>query len=151
MRECFAIDVLEELTEFEPPIDKKYVERRVQDWQRRVQTLYGTILSWLPLGWSGTETGGVPFHEEPMQRFDVGQVVLPVLLLKRGDDRAKLEPRGLWIIGANGRVDLVHGADHFLLVDRSENFDASDWQVSSLRDRIRQRPFDQEWLAEMLM
>ncbi len=145
------MDVLEELTEAEATIDKAYVERRVHDWQRRVELLYDDVLAWLPAGWSGSQSGSVPFYEEPMQRFGLGRAMLPVLVLRGGNILARLEPRGLWIIGANGRVDLISGSSHFLLVDRSENFQPSDWQVSSLGNRVHQRPLDRTLLAEMLV
>ena len=46
-------------------------------------------------------------YEDMMQRFDVPAQHFPIRSLLRHDDVVgRLEPRGLWIIGANGRFDL---------------------------------------------
>jgi hypothetical protein len=82
-------------------------------------------------------------HEEMMRRFDVAARHLPVLeILREGRLVATLEPRGLWITGANGRVDLVGNGRHYLLVDVAENFAQSDWRISPLAQRLRREKFD---------
>ena len=145
------MSVLEELTDFEPELDRAYVERRVRDWQDRLRALYDDVLNWLPSGWSGLQNVSVPFHEELMQRFGVASAALPVLTLVRRSDRAKLEPRGLWIVGTNGRVDLTNGPKHFLLIDRADSFQPPEWEVTSLQTRTDRRTFTKAVLAEMLM
>ena len=67
-----------------------------------------------------------------MRKFGLDAKRMPTLELR---DRAaghvaRLEPRGLWIIGSNGRVDLKDGSQRYLIVDTAENFEAPDWQAA---------------------
>ena len=145
------MDVLEELTDFEPKIDKEYVERRVRDWESRVRSLYDDIHSWLPADWRETKVGAVFMNEEMMRKFGVAGRELPSLLLRHsGGEEAEIEPRGLWIIGANGRLDLVRSSDHYIIVDQSDIFEDPAWTVASLADRLNRRPFDGDALRGLL-
>lgn len=146
------MNVLEELIDDDERIvDKKYVERRVDDWSLRIEQLYANVASWLPEGWFALHAGDVAMHEELMQRFGVPERHLPLLILERdGETRARMEPRGLWIIGANGRVDLIGRKSHFLIIDRAESFEPANWQVSALDDRFREEPLTAARLLEML-
>jgi hypothetical protein len=56
-----------------------------------------------------------------MRRFDVSPREMPVFELRSGPERVmRIQPKGLWIIGANGRVDLITKATAPILVDQSE-------------------------------
>ena len=143
------MNALEELTE--DRIDRSYVERRIEDWKQRIEALYADVSAWLPDGWTATGDGGVLMHEELMRRFKVPERRLPVLSLRRNAmERGKMEPRGLWIIGANGRVDLILPDRHYLFVDRSESFEAPDWQISNLVNRLHPSPFTGDSLRKAL-
>ena len=143
------MNVLEVLTE--ERVDRAHVERRVEDWKHRIAALYGDVSAWLPAGWRAEAGGSLAMREELMRRFGVPEQQLPVLVLVRdGQMRGKLEPRGLWIIGANGRVDLTLPDRHFLFVDRAESFDPPDWQVASILARREQKPFNRETLVDVL-
>ena len=143
------MNVLEELVE--DRIDRAYVERRVEDWKQRIAGLYDDVSAWLPSGWKAELDGTVPMHEELMRKFGVPEQQLPVLTLARdGQIRGKLEPRGLWIIGANGRVDLTLPDRHFLFVDRADSFEKPNWQVASILARREQRSLARQTLADVL-
>lgn len=145
------MDVLEELTEFEPKIDKEHVERRVQDWESRVESLYGKIIDWLPASWEGTNVGSVLLDEEMMRKFGVKGRKLPSLCLRRSTgEEVRIEPRGLWIIGANGRLDLVRSPAHYIIVDQSGIFERPVWTIASLENRLDRRPFDRDALHGVL-
>ena len=48
------------------------------------------------------------FRDDLMDKFHVPVRALPLLGLEYdGVVKGRLEPRGLWIVGANGRVDLI--------------------------------------------
>lgn len=146
-----AVDVLEELTEFEDQIDRAHIERRIEDWKQRIDALYANVVRWLPAGWSAVPCGDVVLHDELMQRFGVPDQSLPVLRIERsGAPRGRFEPRGLWIIGANGRIDLVLPPQHFIIIDRAQNFEASQWTMTSLRNRLDEPPFTAESLKASL-
>ncbi len=143
------MNALEELTE--DRIDRVYVERRVEDWKRRIADLYADIVAWLPSGWVASDGGTLAMHEELMQRFAMSPQAIPVLRLDQdGVYRGKLEPRNLWIIGNNGRVDLILSNRHYLIVDRSESFEPANWRIADLTDRIHEAPFTRLSLIKAL-
>lgn len=132
--------VLEETTSQE--IDRNHVMRRVDDWVDRVSALYADICRWLPAGWTAQKSGSVRMHEPLMQKFDLPARDLPVLEFSSGERSARLEPRGLWIIGANGRLDLFAGAHHYMIVDTAENLQPPQWQIAPFSDRRQLKPLN---------
>ena len=64
---------------------------------------------------------------------------------------ARLEPRALWIIGGNGRVDLKHDGQRYLIVDLAENFEAPDWKVASAGHRCEREAFTRDWLRRVVL
>ena len=141
------MDVLEELTEFEDRIDRAHVERRIDDWRERIASLFSGVESWLPLGWSAREGAEVWMHEDVMRNLGIAERQLPSLDLNKGDLWARLEPRALWIIGANGRLDLVSSQGHYVIIDRADLFTAPLWTISKLRDQLNGHLFTRESLA----
>jgi hypothetical protein len=134
-------NVLHEVTD--DGLTREHVERRVEDWARRIEALYADIERQLPQPWSARRGHSVAMHEEMMRRFGVPARDLPVLeILHDSRLAATLEPRGLWITGANGRIDLVGHGSHHLLVDVADNFARSDWRMSSLAQRRQREPLD---------
>lgn len=145
------MDVAEELLDVDRTIDRRYIERRLDDWRARLDRLYGDIETWLPEGWSMRDGDAVPIHEDLMTKFDVlPQTVASKDLSLRGERAGRIEPRGLWIIGANGRVDIILVDRHYLLIDRAESFEKPDWQVSSIRERRDLRRLTRDVIAQIL-
>ena len=127
--------VLDELSR-EDELDRGDIEKRIVDWKARISGLYDRIERWLPPGFAADRVGTVPMREKLMGRYDVPDTVLPILnVSKNGRGIAKVVPGGLWIIGANGRLDLHVGEDHYLIVDRAENFHPADWTMAPARAR----------------
>lgn len=126
-------DVLEVTDE---SITREHVLKRLGDWEHRLSDLYKLVENWLPDTWRASRERSVLMDEEMMRRFDVGPRQLPALDLLSDDGRsASLEPRGLWIVGANGRIDLFSGDRHFVVVDKSARFDAPDWHIADFGKR----------------
>ena len=141
--------VLEEVTE--QKLDTDHVRRRVDDWEERLNDLYATIESWLPDGWTARMGPPVLMHAELMREFQVAPRQLPTLeLADESGQSARLEPRGLWIVGANGRVDLKHDDHHYFIVDRAENFERPDWQAVRADRRRDRSKVSCEWLRQIL-
>ena len=141
--------VLEEVTE--QKLDTDHVRRRVDDWEERLNDLYATIESWLPDRWTAGKGPPVLMHAELMREFQVAPRQLPTLeLASESGQSARLEPRGLWIVGANGRVDLKRDGHHYLIVDRAENFERPDWQAVRDDRRRDRRKVSCEWLRQIL-
>lgn len=135
------MDVAEELIDSDDRVDRRYVERRLDDWCRRLDALYASIGGWLPSDWSIADGESVSLREELMEKHGIPERRLPSkVLLKDGQAAGRLLPRGLWIIGANGRLDLILPARHSIIVDRAQSFDRPEWTIMPLRDRLKTRP-----------
>ncbi len=142
-------NVLDDVTD--EKVDARHINRRVNDWEERVENLYTKIGEWLPDGWTAQEGETVCMHEEMMRRFNVAARQIPTLLLVNGSgNSARLEPRGLWIIGANGRIDMKFGSSHYLIVDVAGSFETPDWQVANAEQRLDRVDLTESWLKQAL-
>lgn len=143
------VTVLEEVTS--DNLTREHVERRVEDWVRRINGLYASIESWLPAGWNVERSRTVTMHAELMREFGVPPKELPMLqIIRNGEELAFIEPRDLWIIGANGRLDLHHGKDHYIIVDMADNFETPNWRITRLQDRLNRESFNRDKLRTIL-
>ncbi|MDP4022394.1 hypothetical protein Q8W71_07155 [Methylobacterium sp. NEAU 140] len=111
------------------------VERRVDDWLGRLNRLRSQMQEWatssdLPELTVEDKPPAI-MSEELMRRFDVGAQQMPVFEFRAGPKRVmRFQPKGLWVIGANGRIDLITRSAAPILVDRSEPLSqSSDWQL----------------------
>ena len=143
-------DVLEEVTS--ETITKDHVTKRVNDWVDRLNELYVQLKSWLPKGWHVDRQHFELMDEKMMQRFKIRPRKIPILDLKSDAGRsASLKPRGLWIIGVNGRVDMIVSPKHFLIVDRAKNFAPAEWHIINFYDRDEDRKLSKSTLANALI
>ncbi len=141
--------VLDEVTT--ERIDAAHVRRRVKDWEGRLNDLYAVIGDWLPDGWGARKGTPVMMHEELMRNYGVAAKRIPTLeLLGRSGEIVKVEPRALWIIGSNGRIDLKRDGHRYLIVDVAENFEQPDWQVAHAERRCDRETVTREWLRRIL-
>jgi hypothetical protein len=144
-----AQTVLEELTRDE--LTPEHVRKRVDDWAARIESLYAAVASWLPSGWAARRSTPVKMHEEPMKRMGLAPRELPTLeLLRSGVVEVTLRPYGLWIVGANGRLELVKGRDLYVISDRSETFEPPSWHLAAVTARRDSKPFDAAKLQALL-
>lgn len=132
-------------------IDAAHIRRRVDDWEERLNGLYAVIGDWLPDGWEARQGAPVMMHEELMRKYGVAAKRIPTLeLLGRAGGIVEFEPRGLWIIGGNGRVDLKRDGHRYLIVDMADNFEQPNWQVSHAERRCDRETVTREWLGHIL-
>jgi hypothetical protein len=144
-----AQTVLEELTTDELTSD--HVRKRVDDWSSRIDNLYKALEEWLPNGWTARRGASVSMNEELMQTNRVSARDLPTLeLLHDGTVKVKIRPYGLWIIGANGRIDLVKGHDRYFILDHAKTFEAPNWHIAAATERQNSKPFDRGRLEALL-
>lgn len=114
-------------------VDKSYVEKRVKDWEKRVNAFYKEIGQWL----KGTEyeiriSPNIKFelYEELMARFLLKPVKLDIATIYKGSQFVgKIAPFGLWIIGANGSLELNTGIRSHKIVDVSSPFTKPIWKI----------------------
>ena len=50
-------------------IDARHIQRRVDDWEERVQNLYAKISDWLLDGWEAQQGIPVVMHEKLMRKI----------------------------------------------------------------------------------
>lgn len=131
-------------------IDGPYVQLRVDDWIRRVSSLYRDLSTALPEGWS-SKTATRPMQEPLMCKFNVPEASVPSLrMVHESGITASLIPDGLWIIGTNGRLYLYANGERYFVVDKAESFERPNWQICNMRDRANKEPFTPDWLNRIL-
>lgn len=143
-------------------VSRERVLERLQDWQRRVHELYRQVEHALEgSAFRANREGKHTSNEELPQRVGVTQDEQPkvdVLRVVRSDgtNAAIFFPRGLWTIGANGRIDLrivppVGGSETYLLLDQSEPLSGSaHWVRIPIGSPFEREPFDPSWLVSRL-
>ena len=140
--------------------DKGHVLARLKDWQTRVHSLYQKIQKTLGNGYSYDRRGKHESQEEMVQRAHLKSDEVPKLdiltISEDGHRVAEFHPRSLWIIGANGRVDLVvtprsGGRRLYILMDHSLPLSGrSDWRIVRPTDRLHQPPFRPDQFSDLL-
>jgi hypothetical protein len=133
------------------------VECRAKDWIERLGDLRTRMADWVketpefaPL--QLVDLPSLPMSEELMRRFAVPSEKMPAFELRAGSKRVmRFQPKGLWIIGANGRVDLTTKSAARILVDKSEPLARpSVWQMYDSRNRASSVPLTAETFKEFV-
>ncbi len=156
-----AVDAtFQELRSSKPP-DKAHVMRRLQDWQRRVHDLYDSIQQGLGADFVLDRSGKHRTMEEMVQRAGISAEAIPaidILRVERSDGQllATILPRYLWILGANGRLDLRLNRPggrvaSYALTDRSRPLSSEPhWYLVPSSDPAGQTRFSPDRLRELL-
>lgn len=131
---------------------RKIVEDSVDDWLKRLETLKITMQGWLPNGMQIVARPPAKMYEEMMIKFGVPPADMPTFDVREGDKRImRVQPKGLWIIGANGRVDLITPAASYILVDKAERLSKpSDWQYYTSTNKQQPTPLDETQFVSLL-
>jgi hypothetical protein len=143
-------------------ISRERVLRRLQDWRDRVHGLYDEIERVLEgSAFRSNREGKHTSSEELPQRVGISESEQPKIDILRivrsdGTNAAILFPRGLWIIGANGRIDLriipvVGNSKTYMLVDQSEPLAGpAQWIRMPIDSPFERERFDPHWLLTKL-
>ncbi|SRR5216684_317575 len=144
-------------------VDARHVLARLQDWKERTDRLFDFIRNTLGSQFVYDRTGKQRSNEELVQRAGLSEGQVPALDILRierppGTVRATIMPRGLWVIGANGRLDLrVLGPGnkqtHYFLVDKSQPLSGPEnaaWHIIDPSDRSEQRRLTEQALREVV-
>ena len=129
-------------------VTKTYVHKRLRDWERRIMALFKQIGEWAAKEWGeGSVVWGerLQRNEHMMQQFGVPPRRLPTVEVRTGKRTVTFLPSCLWIIGANGRVDVIAGPSSYMIVDMAgEDGRPSEWQISNPDSRIVLEPFTRD-------
>lgn len=127
------------------------VTERVNDWLLRLSKLKALMESWLLPGMTIVDRPPTLMNEELMRKFGVGPAAMPTFDVQEATRRVmRVQPKGLWIIGANGRVDLITVSASYILVDKAANLQPPNWQFYTSTNRHHSIPFDQHHFVSLL-
>jgi hypothetical protein len=132
------------------------IEKKADDWIERLHELRSQMETWLQIPdfahLSVVDQPSVRMSEELMQRFGVQQRMMPTFEIRAGERRVmRFQPKGLWVIGANGRVDLITKVAAPILVDQSEPLSRPrNWQLYDSSDHGRSVPLTQETFRDLV-
>ena len=148
--ELYPIDVWETTTD--GVYTRAQVAEDVTDWIHRVETLYADIRTWLidrpDLRCEQTRT--VVTSEDLMQKFAVTDQEIPVLDVLGPDEVvASFVPRGLWLIGSWGRIDIITREQTHVLVALKETRNLA-WYLLETDERRHKVVFDRDRLLALV-
>jgi hypothetical protein len=147
-----------------PPVDvwektesslfrRDQVIAEVVRWEKDVKQLYKDVSTWysdLPeVRFETSRT--VTMSEELMQKYAVSDRELPILdVVAGGQVLASFVPRGLWLIGAWGRIDIITQTEtRMLVMVRAEN-EGLEWRIVALDNRRKTEPLTKELMRRLL-
>jgi hypothetical protein len=136
-----------------PELSAHEVHERVEDWLRRLDDLFARIRSWaVAHGLSVKDGEPRPMLEERMERVGEAAREQPTLVLRSAEGwEISIRPRALWVIGANGRVDVLsRKSGVYVLIDRAEPLEPPQWILRKVGAGGDGRAFDPEMLAELI-
>jgi hypothetical protein len=134
-------------------IDKDHILKRIEDWKKRVNNLYEDSKNWINERQELSIINGnpTPMYEELMQRFQIKPTKVDTADILKGNKIVlSLKPKGLWMIGANGRVDIISTVGNYILIDVANQFETPNWQLFKANDRQNGKPFNQTELFNLI-
>ncbi len=134
-------------------LSKEHLINCIEDWKKRILNLYTIIGEWIKddKQYSVKTIRTVRMYEELMQKFDIEPQNLPTAdILKDGKLILSVKPFGLWVIGTNGRLDILSDKGSLVLADMSDRFQTPQWKIFSLKNRKKEMPFTKDYLLGLL-
>ena len=137
----------------ETEVTKEDLQRRIDDWKKRISSLYDMITEWVASEseYRCERHPAVRMYEELMQKLSVRPEKLELLNVYHGKDLvATVKPMGLWIVGANGRLDILTKKGATILVDKAEKFHKPRWVAYGSTNGRQGQRFDKHYLAQLI-
>jgi len=133
-------------------MDSEYILKRIKDWKNRIEDLYYQISEWIKEKqfYSLKITPDLEMFEEMMEKFEIKKEIMnsaDIYFNKKL--QLTFKPYGLFIIGANGRIDIISKAGNFLLIDNSQQFEKPDWRIY-LSNKKENYPFDNNLFLRLI-
>jgi hypothetical protein len=131
---------------------KTGVIRRIRDWKARLESLFDQIENWISDPAIEIKRFSVPHGDEGIARkLKVKFGKVPALTLLKGEHRIAFIPSVLFIIGADGRVNISTDKELLMLLDMRESPDLkSDWRIVDSDIRVGSRKFDRAALKRII-
>lgn len=134
-------------------MDKDHILKRITDWKKRVSNLYKETKSWIKDRPDLLIAIGnpMPMYEGLMQSFKIKPTEIDTADISKGKKYLlSFKPKGLWMIGANGRVDIISRIGSFILIDKADQFETPNWHIYTATDRQNAKPFNQKELFNII-
>lgn len=132
-------------------VTRDKIEERVADWKQRLELLFGRIRDWAGQNnWIASDGGTVEMNEELMRTTGVPPTRQPVLRLDRTNQYALFKPKGLWVIGANGRIDLHTSKGTYVMVDLADPGTEAQWTIFRNTPKRDGTPFSPEIIENLV-
>lgn len=136
---------------------KEQAARPPIDWQAKrdelvqsVENLYSLVRKMLRKSIESKAVSVRTFDMEVTEDY-VGTYTIPALELSVGAERVEFRPKGIMVLGAEGRVDIRGAGDTVTLIKRAEENGNSEWTVVLQRvPHIRTAPLDRDSLKDAL-
>jgi hypothetical protein len=134
--------------------NRSSVVSEVRDWECRVSSLYDNVEAWLSdrSDLRHERTRSVVMSEDPMRQYAIADRDIPVLDILRDDYvMASFVPRGLWMIGSWGRLDIIT-PDRTCMLSALRKADKQlEWRLFYPdKRRLPGEPFNKENLLALL-
>lgn len=149
----YGVKIKKQLDEIET-LSPARIRERVEDWRHRLEGLMDQIEDWrreVASDYEAHRYATRQVNEELMQKHGVAPVELPVMTLLKGQQRVVFMPSALWLLGSNGRVNVVTPSNQYSLVDLGGvEGQPSDWRIVSRDINKAYVPFDREALRKII-
>jgi hypothetical protein len=129
------------------------VRGRVTDWIARLNALFDKLETWAAeVPNARVERDHMPQQiEDSLTRFSVKVREVPTFTaFVDRKNRIAFVPSALWIVGANGRVNVTTNYRQYALLDLAQPGTSSDWQLLVAGAKTHFKPFDQALFLKLI-
>jgi hypothetical protein len=134
-------------------MDTLHIKMRVDDWEIRVHNLIENLKEWTKDNdfIKINPSRKLKMHEGLMKTFNVSmREIESADILKNDKIIFALKPFGLWIIGANGRIDLLSAKGNYILIDEAESFQQPKWKLFLKNNKKQGKDFTKDVFNQLL-
>jgi hypothetical protein len=135
------------------PLSTRQIQARVTDWIERLNALFDQLDQW------SVEIPGARIDrsymdqqiEGLMEQYKVNARKVPTFEIFVGKNRTGFIPSALWIVGANGRVNVTTNYRQYALVDLGgSNGTPSNWRLVLTTARNQLAAFDKSLFLKVV-
>ena len=143
-----------ETTETIGKISRIRFKSRVDDWLARINLLYEQIEKWVQdyNEMVSLKNRHIKMHEKLMETHHISAKKIEILdICIQKEIILSFIPFGLWIFGANGRLDVVAKNKTWLLIDKSQPFEPKqEWTLITRSLKNIELEFNQDTFRNLL-
>jgi hypothetical protein len=112
-------------------VTPQQVADRINDWVSRLNSLYEMLDGWMESIPHDRLVRGTSLQvvEKLMRLSNIPPRDLPTYTILQSKKRIEFIPGALWVVGANGRVNVTTSLKQHILVDRGDSEHGSKWQL----------------------